>query len=263
MTAVRENPAVTLPAPAALPGIPWHRLVRVELRKQLDTRAGRWLLALIVLVDVAFMALMLWTSDAGSLSWSDLTEAATAGQLLLLPLVGVLAATSEWSQRTALTTFVLEPRRTRVHGAKAAAAGLLALAIMVATVAAAALANLAGGALRDGAGPWTLDWALVGGSTLGLLLLVAQGLGFGLALLSTPAAIVAYLALPTVWTIVANLVEALRKPAEWLDMSGPVSTLMSGDMAGGDWARLATSTALWVGVPLAIGLWRTARRDVA
>jgi hypothetical protein len=38
---------------------------------------------------------------------------------------------------------------------------------------------------------------------------------------------------------------------------------MSGDMAGGDWARLATSTALWVGVPLAIGLWRTARRDVA
>ncbi len=254
MTALSTTPA---------PGIPWTRLVRVELRKQLDTRAGRWLLGLVVAVDIALMSLLLWAGEPGALGWAGLTEAASAGQLLLLPLIGVLAATSEWSQRTALTTFVLEPRRTRVHGAKAAAAGVLALVVMVATVAAAALANLVGGALRDGAGPWQLEWAFLGGNLLGLLLLVLQGLAFGLALLSTPAAIVAYLALPTAWTLVGSLVPALRTPAEWLDMSGPMTQLMAGTTSGGDWARLATSTALWVGVPLAIGLWRTARRDVA
>jgi hypothetical protein len=258
--------ALTAPAPttpAARAGIPWLRLVRVELRKQLDTRAGRWLLALIVVVDVALMSLLLWAAEPGTLGWSGLTEAASAGQLMLLPLIGVLAATSEWSQRTALTTFVLEPRRTRVHGAKAAAGAVLAVAVMVATVAVAALANLVGGALRDGPGPWSLDAALVGGNALGLLLLVLQGLGFGLALLSTPAAIVAYLALPTVWTLVGSLVPALETAARWLDMSGPLARLMSGQLTGDGWAHLATSTALWVGVPLAVGLWRTARREVS
>lgn len=250
------------PGTPGAPGIPWTRLVGVELRKQVDTRAGRWLLGLIVLVDVALMALFLWAADDAP-GWSDLTEAASAGQLLLLPLIGVLAATSEWSQRTALTTFALEPRRTRVHGAKAAAGVLLALGITVATVALAALANLAGGAVADGPGPWGLDGALLGGTALALVLLVLQGLGFGLALLSTPAAIVAYLALPTVWTLVASLVPAVQDAARWLDMSGPLTDLMTGQLAGDGWAHLATSTLLWVGVPLAIGLTRTARRDVA
>ncbi|RMI08694.1 ABC transporter permease [Cellulomonas triticagri] len=252
-------PGTAAPARA---GVPWTRLVGVELRKQVDTRAGRWLLALVVLVDVALVALYLWAADEAP-GWSALTEASSAGQLLLLPLIGVLAATSEWSQRTALTTFALEPRRTRVHGAKAAAGIVLALGITVATLAVAAVATLVGGALHDGAGSWSLDGALLGGLALALVLLVLQGLGFGLALLSTPAAIVAYLALPTVWSLVSALVPALRDPADWLDMSGPLTGLMSGSLTGDGWAQLGTSTLLWVGVPLAVGLWRTARRDVA
>ena len=37
---------------------------------------------------------------------------------LLLPVMGILLVTSEWSQRTDMTTFALEPHRSRVIMAK-------------------------------------------------------------------------------------------------------------------------------------------------
>jgi len=43
---------------------------------------------------------------------------AAVGLTILLPVVSILTLTSEWSQRTALTTFTQEPRRTRVINAK-------------------------------------------------------------------------------------------------------------------------------------------------
>src|SRR2546421_152111 len=50
---------------------------------------------------------------------------------VLLPIVGLLAITSEWSQRTALTTFARVPRRERVIAAKLLAGVALALAAVV------------------------------------------------------------------------------------------------------------------------------------
>ena len=40
---------------------------------------------------------------------------------MLLPIVGILLVSSEWSQRTALITFTLVPQRMRVMSAKLAA----------------------------------------------------------------------------------------------------------------------------------------------
>jgi hypothetical protein len=37
----------------------------------------------------------------------------------------------------------------------------------------------------------------------------------------------------------------------------------AGTRGGGRGAQLAISVAVWVGLPPAVGLWRTARRDVA
>jgi len=125
-------------------GIPFLRLCRVELRKQLDTRAGVWLLVSIALVNTVFIAITLFTADAANITWTSLTASASFGQLLLLPLIGVMAATSEWSARTALTTFTLEPRRTRVNVAKLASAGSLGLIVMVMTLAFSAVLNAIG-----------------------------------------------------------------------------------------------------------------------
>lgn len=242
--------------------VPFVRLTLVELRKQVDTRAGVWLLAIIVVLNAALSALVLFTAEPAARTWQDLTTASSWGQLLLLPLIGILAATGEWSQRTSLTTFTLEPRRTRVNGAKLASASLLGLGVMVGALFAGALLNVAGVLWLDGDGSWTMEWALLGGMLLALLLLVTQGLAFGLALLSTPIAIVAYLVLPTVWTILTMLVSALEGPARWLNLDSTIMPLMDGQMTGEAWAQLATSSAVWIGLPLAIGLWRTARRDV-
>ncbi len=239
------------------------RLCRVELRKQVDTRAGIWLLGIIALVNVGLIALLLFTAEPLGLTWGSLTSAASLGQMLLLPLIGIMAATSEWSQRTALTTFALEPRRTRVNLAKLVSAGVLGLGVMVVALAAAAVFNIAGLLWRDGDGSWAMDWPVLTGMVLALILLVAQGVAFGLAFLSTPVAIVAYLVLPSVWPILTLMISSLQGPAKWLDINETLFPLMTGEMAGIGWARLAVSVGIWVGLPLAFGLWRTARRDVA
>jgi len=242
-------------------GIPFIRLCAVELRKQLDTRAGVWLLISIAVISAGFIVLTLFTADRGDLTWTNLLAAASIGQLLLLPLIGVMAATSEWSARTALTTFTLEPRRTRVSLAKLASAGTLGLVVMIATLAVSALLNVIGIVWLDGDGSWVLDGGIVAGTALALVLLVWQGVAFGLAFLSTPIAIVAYLALPTVWSILTLTIESLRGPAEWLDVNQTLLTLMMGTMIADDWPKLLVSLLVWLGLPLAFGLWRTARRE--
>ncbi|WP_454083706.1 ABC transporter permease [Georgenia sp. Marseille-Q6866] len=259
--------ATTATRPASIrtapPAVPFTRLALVELRKQVDTRAGRWLLAVIVLFNAGLIALVLFTGEPENRTWQELTMASSLAQMLLLPLLGIMAATGEWSQRTALTTFTLEPRRTRVNAAKMVSALGLGLAVMVAALLAGALFNVVGMVALDGDGSWAMEWSVLGGMLLALLLLVAQGLAFGLALLSTPIAIVAYLALPTVWTVLTVLVSALQRPAEWLSLDSAMGPLMEGQMTAAAWGQLATSSLVWIGLPLVVGLWRTARRDVS
>lgn len=259
-TATRPVPTASRTAPQA---VPFARLALVELRKQLDTRAGVWLLAVIVLLNAGLIALVLFTGEPEFRTWQELTAASSLAQMLLLPLIGIMAATGEWSQRTALTTFALEPRRTRVNAAKLVSALGLGLAVMAAALLTGALFNVIGMVALDGDGSWAMEWSVLGGMLLSLLLLVGQGVAFGLALLSTPIAIVAYLALPTVWTVLTMLVSALQGPAEWLSLDSAMRPLLEGDMTATAWAQLGTSALVWIGVPLAVGLWRTARRDVS
>lgn len=100
------------------------------------------------------------------------------------------------------------------------------------------------------------------GMTLALILFLWQGVAFGMALLSTPLAIVAIFVLPVAWIVVAGFTPALTSIAEWVDLSRVSEPLLAGTMSGSDWAHLATASALWVGLPLAIGTWRTLTREV-
>jgi ABC-2 type transport system permease protein len=138
MTATVYAPAA---APETLAPPPLARLVLVELRKAVDTRAGRWLLVLIVLVAMAGAILTGVTGSAGDRNLVHVLGATSQLVAVLLPVLGILLVTAEWSQRTALTTFTLVPRRDRVIAAKAAAGVLLAAAatIVCAIVSAAVL----------------------------------------------------------------------------------------------------------------------------
>jgi ABC-2 type transport system permease protein len=236
------------------PSLP--RLSAVELRKMADTRAGFWLLLVIVLLAGALTAITAIWGSAEDQNLAEMFRGATWVVSLILPVLGILAVTSEWSQRTALTTFSLVPGRQRVIVAKVVAGTLLALVAVAACLAAAAIGNLFVG------GSWSLELTQLFNAAVFEVLGMLGGIAFGLAFLSSPLAIVLYFVLPIAWAILGDSIKALDGPAKWLDSSRTMEPLVENTMAGGDWARLATSVALWVGVALAIGLLRLRRSEL-
>lgn len=240
--------------------VPFARLVSVELRKMADTRAGMWLLIAIALITVAIITLFFFLADADDRTFITFVGITSAPQGFLLPVLGILLVTSEWGQRTTLTTFALEPSRPRVIAAKVVAALVLGLAAIALAVAIAALATVLGGA-EDG-------WANIGADDLGKFALlqvtgILQGLAFGLILLNSAAAIVCFFVLPIAFSIVANIWGALRDIAPWIDFGTAQQPLFSAvDMTGEEWAQVGTSTAIWILLPFVLGLVRVIRAEV-
>jgi ABC-type multidrug transport system ATPase subunit len=103
---------------AAGDGIPFARLARAELRKLTDTRVSRLLLAAIALATPIVIVVMLFVAAPQNLTDNKLVDYTQTPQKLLLPPLGILVITSEWSQRTGLVAFTLVPRRGRVLLAK-------------------------------------------------------------------------------------------------------------------------------------------------
>jgi ABC-2 type transport system permease protein len=251
----RTQPAVT--APSLL------QLVRVELRKSADTRAGRWLLAAIAVAALLVAGLQLFFDDGVDGSFAYFF---TAGQFpvgMLLPVLGILLVTSEWSQRTAMTTFALVPERSRVLTAKVLAASVLAVLGVLASAVVSAIATVLTPAVTDLGATWELGAGHLGQVLLVQLLNVLVGVAFGMLLLSSPLAIVLYFVLPTVVTILVTTVGALAWVRDWLDLSTTTVPLYDGTLAGEGWAHVGTSAAVWLLLPLVVGWLRIQRSEIA
>jgi ABC-2 type transport system permease protein len=235
---------------------PLHRLAAVELRKMIDTRAGFWLLFLVGLSAVAVVVLVAAVGDEPDGTFAQLFKSCAEAISIFLPIVAMLAVTSEWSQRTALTTFTLVPQRERVVTSKVLAACALTVVAMVVCLIAAAVGNLITG------GSWSLDLWQLTGATGYELISVLGALALGLMLMHSALAIVTYFVAPTIVGIVVEIVRSLREPSEWFDTTKSFAPLVEGSMGSGDWARLAASVAIWVGVPLVLGLLRLRRHEL-
>ena len=111
-----------IPATAHTARIPLTRIVGVELRKMFDTRSGFWLMASLVITSVLATAAIIVFAPDDQLTFDNFAAAIGAPMTVILPMIGILAVTSEWSQRSGLTTFTLVPHRGRVLGAKFLAA---------------------------------------------------------------------------------------------------------------------------------------------
>ncbi|MGC4876399.1 ABC transporter permease [Micromonospora sp. DT43] len=239
------------------------RLTVVELRKLVDTRAGRWLLITIGLLTAAIVTLQLIYAEEADQTFLNFFVPSLLPVSVLLPVLGILSITSEWSQRTALTTYALVPRRERVVAAKLVAVALTALASVLTSLAVAAVGTLVASAI-GGAGTWQFDWSLVLNAAILQVTSVLMGAAFGLLLLNPPLAIVGYLLLPTLWGVLGEMVKPLRGPSEWLDTSKTMEPLFSSDaVTSGQWGRIAVSLLVWMVLPLAAGLFRTLRREVS
>jgi hypothetical protein len=257
--------AVPAPAGRTTPrtgGAPLGRLIRVELRKATDTRAGRWLLIGLAAICVLIAVLGGLVGERADRTFWSILQLETLPLTVFLPVVGILAATGEWSQRTALTTFALVPRRGRVVAAKIAATLVLGAVAIIAAIGMALLGALL--ASTAGGAPDAFSGSLrdVGQTFLVLELAVLWGVAFGLVLASPAPAIVAYFALPTAFSVVGGVVSGLDRVWDWVDPNRGFEALTTGPVEGEVWAQFGVACLLWIAIPLVIGARRTLRREV-
>jgi ABC-2 type transport system permease protein len=248
--------------------VPFGRLVRVELRKLADTRAGRWLLISIVALTLLVLIIQMAVVLGNDLhpTFVDFLQGMNTPMGILLPVLGVLSITSEWSQRTAMVTFTLEPSRMRVVLAKMVSLVIVSVLALVVGLALGSLANVLYGALSGN----TVVWGSAGKLVLTYLLTYVLSMGSGFALgalfLNSPAGIVVYFVyqfvLPIPFAIGAALMSWFDSLRPWIDFNFAQAPLLDGTISGNEWAHLVVSGLLWLGLPLAIGLWRINRTEV-
>ena len=242
----------------ARPGL--GRLVAVELRKMVDTRAGFWLqVATLAITVVAVSARLVVGGDADH-TFASVLEVGLMPAAVLLPVVGILLVTSEWSQRTGMITFALVPVRSRILGAKLIASLVLAMATLAVGVAVVSAGVLAASPGSDGT--WSDVAPLIGQSAVYLGAGMVVGVAFGAIVLASAPAIVALFALPSAWLAVTSL-PFFGDVGPWLDTGRALSPLSQEVLDGTQWAQAGTSLALWMLLPLLIGIWRFTRREIA
>jgi ABC-2 type transport system permease protein len=256
--------APAAPSPAlSIPRVPFPRLVRVELRKTYDTRAGLWLLIALAAVTLVSGALFLiFADDTTELTMLNFVGLASFFQALLLPVLGILVVTSEWSQRTGLVTFTLEPSRMRVLAAKVVAVVVLGIATAVIAVAFSAVMTALAGALRDGGGEWNFGAYAAAQLLTQQLFYLLAGFALGTILLNSAAAIVLSYILPIAFSILVSVIPWVSDAAGWLDKNTAMQHLITEDMVGSDWWRILVTSIWWVWIPLAIGAWRVNRAEI-
>jgi len=246
---------------------PFQRLVRVELRKSYDTRAGFWLIMSIGLIVLAVeaLAVIVIAAEDESIDFGGLVLTAAFITSIFLPILGIMLVTTEWSQRSAVVTFALEPRRGRVMAAKAAAGVLLAVATVVVSLAIGVLANLAFGLLQ-GEADWSFGWGDLAAFLVTQVLAMLGGFALAALLLNTSAAIVVFFlykwVLPSLLFAAAALMGWFDDLRPWIDFQSAQETIWDWSSSGEDWAQLVVSGIVWLGLPLAFGVRRVLRAEV-
>ena len=249
------------------PGIPFARLVRVELRKAFDTRAGRWLVGVTVGFALVAETIFLWVVVAQdeAAAYGDFVAASAFVCSILLPVLGIMLVTSEWSQRTAMTTFSLEPRRMRIVMAKMLAGIALTGFVIVFALVVGLVCNLLYGVLQ---GPHRLDLRLdrllrlpdhpdvrdAGWLRAGLSAAQHPGRDRGVLRLQVGP--------PGLFALGAALMAWFDHVVDWIDFQTAQNELYDMPLTGSQWAHIAVSGIIWLVIPLLIGLWRIQRAEV-
>ena len=245
--------------------VPMSRLAKVEFRKALDTRAGRWftvsILALVLVVEVIYA----FAAPDDAKDFGDFLSVAGGVLGYFMPILIIMLVTSEASQRNGLVTFTLEPRRSRVVVAKFLAGFGLAVAVMGLAVLIAVVGTLVG--IVSGASPeWTVDGNLLfNGFVLANAIGVLIGFALATLIMNTPGAIVGYfvysLILPIAVGILSALSSGFETLAPWIEFYTAQTPLFTGDFTptGEEWAQLATAGTIWLVIPLTLGVIRLLR----
>jgi ABC-2 type transport system permease protein len=265
-TAVDSEPAVNRSKRRTGTPLPLTRLVSVELRKNFDTRSGRWLLVSLGGAAVLTTGAIIAWAPAEQLTYSQFTLAIGVPMTVILPIIAVLSVTSEWSQRSGLATFTLVPHRGRVLLAKAIGAVLVTVPATAAAFGVGALGNLAGAALADVPVVWDQSAADVGYFALGQTLLLLVGFVLGALIRNSSGAIVAYMlygfVAPGLLAFLAFSQAWFSDARPWLDAKYSQDALLRGELAGDGWSHLAVTSVVWLVVPMVVAVVSVLRSEV-
>lgn len=269
MSTIATADTVTVPytpAPSLHQKIPASRVVGVELRKMFDTRAGFWMMMSIGIAAVLATGAVIAFAPDSSQTYESFASAFGFPMAVILPMIAILSVTSEWSQRSGLSTFTLVPHRGRVIAAKGAATLVVAVASMALAFGIGAVGNLLGSVITGNDLAWDISMSevlyILAGNTVGM----AMGFMLGVLLRNSSGAIVAYfvysLLLPTISGILASAQEWWGDLMPWVDFNYNQNSLFEGGFTGENWAQFGVAGLIWFVAPLAIGLWLLMRSEV-
>jgi hypothetical protein len=235
------------------------KLVTIELRKSVNTRSGRVLIA----------AILLLAADRGRLA-ADPPPAGT-GRVRRLPRrrVDQRHAAAAGDRRDGDDFGVDSTDRidhvhavapaVRVQLAKFASAIVLSVVVMTAVVVIA----LAGTALAGAVTDHTTSYAGLGGQLAGAYLTVAlnvvMGAAFGAVIAQTAVAILVYFIAPTAWSLAGPAL--FKDNANWLDVFGAFGRIAERDLHG-MLPETLVAVGVWIVIPTIVGLWASSRREV-
>ena len=274
MTAVAADPTPTIDI-SSTPRVPFGRLVSVELRKMWDTRAGLWLLALtggLLVLALGITLLVVALNDDARPSATEFSQIMTIPVSLLVPVLAITGITSEWSQRTGLVSFTLEPHRMRVVWAKFVTVLILAVATIVLAIVFGAIGTLLSAAITGNDPVWNIEAGTFIWTIINQLAYFTMAFAFGLVFLSTPASIAIYyvvaMLLPfMVYGTLYAIFDWAQDVIPWIDLG----FAMGPYMGQGQGAVETSSTTLmqvivtfvaWVVLPFVLGLRRVTRAEL-
>ena len=264
-TPIRTTPRTERAARTITP-IPLTRLMAVELRKMFDTRAGFWLMASVgILTVLATAAVILWAPD-DVITFETFATAMGMPMSVILPMIGILSVTSEYSQRSGLTTYTLVPWRGRVILAKLLVVLGVGIASMVVSLGVGAVGTLVGSAITGLDPVWNISVQTFGLIVLANLIGMLMGFMLGTVIRNSPAAIVAYfvyaLVLPGAFGALASFQQWFEDLQPWVDVNYATIPLFDGSVTAENWLQLAITTTFWLWIPLAFGLRAVLRAEV-
>jgi len=265
-TATLEREAVAPRRKAAPSPIPMTRIVGVELRKMFDTRSGFWLMMSVGIAAVLATAATLLFAPDDELSYGSFAGAIGVPMTIILPMIAVLAVTSEWSQRSGLTTFTLVPHRGRVITAKLIGTLLVGVASIAIAFAVGAVGNVVGSQIAGVDTTWDVSLGNAATIFLGDALGMLMGFTLGVLIRASAGAIVGYfvyaLVLPASLGTLAAYQDWFHDLQGWVDFNFASTALYDGGLSGTEWAQIGVSGLFWLVIPLAVGLRLVLRSEV-
>jgi ABC-2 type transport system permease protein len=246
--------------------VPLFRIIQVELRKMFDTRSGFWLMASIVITGLLTTVATIAFAPDTDLTYYTFAKAIGFPMTVILPMIAILSITSEWSQRSGLTTFTLVPHRNRIVVAKTVSSVAVAVASMLFAFVVGAIGNVVGATIAGIPAVWDMSFAHAVNIVLGSLLCLLTGTMLGMLFRSSAGALVAYFVyaflLPTLSGALAASQDWFRHLQPWVDLNFAQSALFNGTLTGEQWANLAVAAGIWLLLPAVFGLRLVIRSEV-